>query len=110
MVAALVVEAAGASSLAFVAWLHAVWMVDDAVAARMQAVDWHLEAFKRGGLAVVIAVVFARLVKAANRRWLAPRAPQWAAGLQRLAIILGSGIALAGLAGALEFAWTKPFM
>ena len=110
MLVALVLEAASGLYLAFVAWLGAVWMVDDAVAARMQAADWYLEAVKRGALATVIAVAFAGLVMAANRRWLVPRAPEWADGLRRLALILGSGIALAGAAGAFEFAWTKPFM
>lgn len=110
MIATLVLEAAAAASLAFVAWLNAVWMVDDAVAARMQAVDWHLEAVKRGTLAVVIAAAFGGLMMAVNRRWLAPLAPQWTAWLRRLAVILASGIAAADAAGALEFAWTKPFM
>jgi hypothetical protein len=110
LIAVIVLEAAAAVYLGFVAWLVAVWMVDDAVAARMQGVDWYFEAFKRGGLAIVIAVAFGGLAMLANRRWLAPRAPQWATGLRRLAIILASGIAVAGAAGALEFAWKKPFM
>ena len=110
VIVAVVLEAAGAAYLAFVAWLTAVWMVDDAVAARMQPADWYLEAVKRGVLAILVAVTFGGLVVAANRRWLAPRAPQRATGLRRLAVILATGIAVAGAAGALEFAWTRPFM
>ena len=110
VIVAVAVEATAAAYLAFVAWLVAVWMVDDAAAARMQPADWYIEAVKRGVLAIALAVTFGGLAVAANRRWLAPRAPRWATGLRRLAVILAIAIAVAGAAGALEFAWTRPFM
>ena len=106
----LLVETALAVYLAFMAWLLSTWMVDDSQAARMVASDWYLEAVRRLFIVCAVAGAFGSVAFVVNRKWLSRRFPPWARIAERAAILLGFGIAAAGAAGALQFAFKKPFM
>lgn len=106
---AVLAETALAAYLAMLAWFWSAWMVDDSVAFRMTAADWYSVAANRALLAIVIAAVFAAVAHTVNRQWLIERRPA-STLLPRLAPVLGASIALAGVAGAVDFAIRKPFM
>lgn len=106
---AVLAETAIAAYLAMSTWLLSVWMVDDSVAFRMSENDWYGVAAQRALIDLVIAAVFAAVAHAVNQKRLIGRRPG-SVWLHRLAPALGAVIALAGLAGAMEFAIRKPFM
>jgi hypothetical protein len=106
---AVLAEAVLAGYLAMLAWFWSAWMVDDSMAFRMTEADWYSVAAQRALLDVVIAAVFAAVAHTVNRQWLMNRRPG-SRLLPRLAPVLGASIALAGVAGAVDFAIRKPFM
>lgn len=107
-IAAIIAEVVLATYIAFTVWLFSVWMVDDSVAFRMTGADWYFEAAKRIVISAVVAILFAVVTQALNRRWIAGFTESLA--LRRLAPALGVCISLAGIAGSVEFAIRKPFM
>ena len=107
-IVAIVAETALGAYAAFVVWLLSVWMVDDSAAVGMTGADWYIEAGRRVLVSVVVAGVFTIAVQAVNRRWLAGFGESRV--LRRLAPALGVGIALAGIAGSIDFVIRRPFM
>ena len=106
----LIVETGLASYVALVVWLLSVWMVDDSQAARMVPSDWYIEAVRRFGAGIAVALVFGALAYLVNRRWVAALLPNSPSLALRAALLLACCIGLFGGVGAIQFAVTKPFM
>jgi hypothetical protein len=104
--AGVVAELLLAGYLCLIAWLLCVWMVNDSAAFRMTAGDWYLTAAVRFLVACGLSVVFGAVAHFFNR-WAFPARPMTA---RLLTWALSGAICLCGLAGAVNFAVTKPYM
>ncbi len=103
----LAAEAALAMYLFLLAWLLRAWIVDDTAAFRVTPSDCYVEAARRFGVAVLIAVAFGGPAYAVNGRWLWGSVPRFG---RRAAVALAACIALAGAWGAVRFVIDTPYM
>ena len=103
-------EGAAAIYVALVGWLFSGWMVDDSLAFRMDPSDWYVAAFQRAVIACGCGIAFGAVVYPVNRRWVAPAIPSRPRIAFGLSALFATLIAMAGIAGSVEFAIRKPFM
>ena len=101
-------EAAVGVGLAWINYLFAVWMIDDAVAFAMTPKDWYMVAAKRTAVGMGIAAIFAvgtywlnRFLWRTHRSWHRFR---WTSPVLTALILLSAAI------GGIEFLVTKPYM
>jgi hypothetical protein len=110
LVVLLVLEVPAVAYVSVIAWLTSVWFLDDQAASQMNAADWWLVASKRLGICVIGAACFAAVV------YLGTRLAVGRAGTKRNrapvvnAAVVFVVVVVASLAGALQFAITKPYM
>jgi hypothetical protein len=104
--AGVVAEILIAGYLCLIAWILCVWMVGDSVAFRMTPADWYVKAAVRFLEACGLSVGFGAVAHFFNR-WAFPARPSTA---RLLTWVLVGAIGLCGLAGAVNFAVTKPYM
>jgi hypothetical protein len=103
-------EVAALVYLATITWLLAGWFLDDAVAARMSENNWYRLAVLRVLASCLAALIAGSLIYAVNR-FVAVRIGYESSRLPlRSATAFGLVVALAGIAGAVQFAIEKPFM
>ncbi len=103
-------ELAAAVYLTLMTWLLTGWMMDDSVAFGMTAGHWYFVGAKRLLVALALAAAFGVLCYFANRRWVAPALPSHPEVAKRAALGLGLCSALAGIAAAVQFVISRPFM
>jgi hypothetical protein len=106
----LIAETGLAAYVALIVWLMTGWMVDDSQAAWMASSDWYIEAERRFGTGIVVALVFGGAAYLINRRWVAPLLPNSPSVPRRAAVLFACCIGLVAGAGAIHFAITRPFM
>ena len=108
LIIAFLAECLGALYAAFVTWLLSDWFITDSLAFRLDSAGW----FRIGGIRLVYALAVACTVSlviyVANRFVFARLAPPSLP--RRLHWYAGGVIAVAGLAGVIQFIVERPYM
>lgn len=101
-------EAIALVYIAAVTWLLSAWFIDDHMAAQMEARDWWIIALQRVLVGAIVAATTGATVYLVNRvarRWLSIPA-----GLPLVVARIAFVVPLcAAIAGAMQFAITKPY-
>ena len=96
--------------LAFLSWLAAAWMIDDALAAQLTPVGWIGIAFKRAAIGLFVALVIGFLFAIINRRAFASVFPDRGRPHWLVAGVTGWLSALGTIAGCVQFVIQKPYI
>jgi hypothetical protein len=99
----------GVAYAALVTWLMAVWMTGTHWAAHARDIDWWVEGLKRLGAGVLTAALVGGVLLIMNRALVYWEIMTRVAPI-RIAVVGASVVALAALAGAIEFIVTRPYM
>jgi len=99
----------GVAYATLVTWLMAVWMAGGHWAANARDIDWWVEGLKRLGGGVLIAALVGGVLLIVNRAF-----AHWGIAMRvapiRIAIVGASVVAIAAIAGAIQFIVTRPYM
>ena len=106
----LVVEVYVLGYASLVAYLFTSWMQSDSFAFRATAMDWWLEAIKRIGISLLLALAVSAAVFYINRILVKRRYLRWTSFHRYSALTCFGFITLAALAGTVIFLVDKPYI
>lgn len=89
---------------------NACWMKSDSFAVRASEMDWWLEAGKRSGMSLLLALAVSAALFYINRLLVKRRYIKWVAFHRYSALVCFIFIMIATLAGALNFLINKPYL
>lgn len=93
-----------------VAYLFNAWMQSDSFAIHATEIDWWLEAAKRTGMSLLLALAVSAALFYVNRLLVKRRYIKWVAFHRHSGLACFILIALAALAGAINFLINKPYL